>query len=151
MLNFVGLINIIMNKNFTGGDWCFCEFKLQQIQKMDGERITSVSDGYISLSGNDLSDKCFPLDMNFKTISDEFFYWHRKFHDLQNTALNYPDLHRELVSRWIEVCNRKDEEDFINESFSKLSNFYNEVINKVSELQNISVDGVSIFVKNKNK
>jgi hypothetical protein len=61
-------------EKFKKGDWCFCEFKLQQIMEMNGTKITEVSDGYVRHSGSDLSNRCFPLDSNIKTISDNVLY-----------------------------------------------------------------------------
>ena len=30
---------------FQKGEWCFCEFKLQQVMETEENRITGISDG----------------------------------------------------------------------------------------------------------
>ncbi len=41
-------INKINKLKFKKEEWCFCEFKLQQVTETNEDRITSVSDGYFS-------------------------------------------------------------------------------------------------------
>ena len=43
------------------GEWCFCEFRLQQVTETEENRITRVSDGMVSSFSTDLSDRCYPL------------------------------------------------------------------------------------------
>jgi hypothetical protein len=81
---------------FKQGEWCFCEFVLQQVIETEENRITAVSDGMFRLSSNDLSDRCYPLEMIIKIISDEVAYWSKEFHSLKINTLNYPDLNKEL-------------------------------------------------------
>ena len=129
---------------FRQFDWCFCEFKLQQIKEMKGNCITSVSDGNFSHGSSDLSDRCYPLEMKYKVISDEVAYWSKKLHDLDHNSLNYPDIHRALVDRWCEMCDNADD-DKLQDLYTKLANFGNTIINKVRDTRSEYVDGVRIF------
>lgn len=79
---------------FKEKDWCFCEFKLCKIVKMDGGRITEVSDGFELLCSADLSTKCYPLDIDILKISRKVHNWHTIFRALKNYDVSHGDLHR---------------------------------------------------------
>jgi hypothetical protein len=129
---------------FRQGDWCFCEFNLQQIKEMKGDCITSVSDGYFSHGGSDLSDRCYPLEMKYKLISNEVNCWSRKIHEL-NDNLNYPDINRALIERWCDMCDNADDHEKLQKLYNNLADFGNAIINKVRDTRSEYVDGVRIF------
>ena len=130
---------------FKQYDWCYCEFNLQQIKEMKGNCITSVSDGYFSHSSSDMSDRCYPLEMKYKLISDEVACWKRKIHELDNNSLNYPDINRALIERWCDMCDNADDHDKLQDLYTKLAGFGNAIINKVHDTRSEYVDGVRIF------
>ena len=130
---------------FKQGEWCFCEFTLQQVIETEENRITGVSDGMFRLGGYDLSDRCYPLEMNVKQISDIVAYWSKEFHALKNNALNHPDLNRELIRRWVELCDNRDNEKRLKKLYDKLSEFGNSVVRRVRDLNFEEVEGVSLF------
>ena len=115
-------------------DWCFCEFTLQKIIETEENRITGVSDGMFKLGGSDLSDRCYPLEMKVKQISDTVAYWSREFHRLKNNSLNHPELNIELIRRWVELCDNREDENRLNELYDKLYEFGNSVLRKVRDL-----------------
>ena len=133
------------NLKFKKEDWCFCEFKLQQIMETEENRITGVSDGMFRLESSDLSDRCYPLEMKVKQISDTVAYWSTEFHRLKNNSLNHPDLNRELIRRWVELCDNREDENRLKELYDKLSEFGNSVLRKVRDLNFAEVEGVSLF------
>jgi hypothetical protein len=94
-----------------------------------------------------MDDGCYPLEMIIKIISDEVAYWSKEFHSLKINTLNYPDLNKELIRRWIELCDNRDNEKLLQELFDKLSNFCNSVVNKARDLNFEEVEGVSLFRK----
>ncbi len=130
---------------FKKGEWCFCEFKLQQITETEENRITGVNDGICSLGSNDLSDRCYPLEMKVKQISDTVAYWSAGFHALRNNSLNHPDLNRELVCRWVQLCDNRKDENCSKELYEKLSQFGNSVTQKVKDLGYEEVEGINLF------
>lgn len=127
------------------GEWCFCEFKLHQVIETEENRITKVSDGFFSLFSSDLSDRCYPLEMDVKCISDTVAYWSTKFHELKNNSLNHPDLNRELIRRWAELCDNRKDENRLKELYDSLNKFGNSVLRKVQDLSFEEVEGVSLF------
>jgi len=127
------------------GDWCFCEYKLQQIMSVDENRITEVSDGFFRMSGHDLSDRCFPLDLKIKRCSDTAEHWSNKFHNLKNNGLNHPDLNRKLIDLWVDACNNIGDDIELQKSFDKMDEFGKSVCSKVSELNYEEVEGVRLF------
>lgn len=127
------------------GDWCFCEFKLSQIINTEENRITEVSDGNFRTSSYDISDRCFPLDITIKRFSDTAEYWSKKFHELNYSALNHPDLNRELVSRWVEMCKSKNDEAKWKELFDDLYKFGNGIIKRVNELKEEKIFDIKLF------
>ena len=130
---------------FNKGDWCFCEFKLQQIMEMDEDRITETSDGNFRLGSNDLSDRCYPLEMEVKQISDSVAHWSKEFFNLKSGALNHPDLNRALIERWVEMCEIRENRKLLTKLYERLDEFGMSVIRKAKDLRYEQVEGVSIF------
>ena len=129
---------------FNKGDWCFCEFKLQQVQEIEDDRITRVSDGHFTMSGRDLSDVCYPLNMRIKLISDTVAYWSAEFHNLKYYKLNHPDLNRELIKRWIEMCECTQNND-LETLYENLNNFVLKVIDKVKKSDFSEVECIELI------
>ena len=134
-----------MQLKFKKEDWVFCEFKLQQIMETKENRITEVSDGTFRMSGHDISDRCFPLTLSIKIVSDTTSYWSKQFHEAKCNVLNYPDLNRALISRWAEICENIDNEKDVTEKLEELSKFGNSVMKKIYNLQYEEIEGVRIF------
>ena len=130
---------------FQKGEWCFCEFRLQQVTETEENRITRVSDGMFSSFSSDLSGRCYPLEMDVKCISDAVAFWSVKFHELKNNSLNHPDLNRELIRRWAELCDNRKDEKRLTELYDSLNNFGISVLRKVQDLSFEEVEGVSLF------
>ena len=130
---------------FQKGEWCFCEFRLQQVIETEENRITSVSDGVIRSGSSDLSDRCYPLEMDVKCISDAVAFWSIKFHELKNNSINHPDLNRELIRRWVELCDNRTNENRLKELYDSLNSFGISVLRKVEDLSFEEVEGVSLF------
>lgn len=86
VLRYISELEAVVKNNavkFKQGEWCFCEFALQQVMETEENRITGVSDGMFRLSGHDLSDRCYPLEMKVKQISDIVAFWSKEFHALK--------------------------------------------------------------------
>lgn len=130
---------------FRQNDWCFCEFKLQQIKEMTGDKVTQVSDGYFSHSGSDLTDRCYPLEMRYKLISEEVSHWSRKIHDLNNNSLNHPDINRALIEKWCDMCDNVDDNEKLQQQYNSLADFCRAIISKVQDARSVFVDDVRIF------
>lgn len=133
------------NLKFKKEEWCFCEFKLQQVMETKENRITGVSDGMFRLGSSDLTDRCFPIEMTIKQISDTVAFCSKEFHSLKNNSLNHPDLNRELIKRWVEMCENKDDKEKLDELYTKLHSFRESIINKVRDLNFEEVEGISLF------
>jgi len=132
-----------MNK-FKVGNWCFCEFKLQQIKRIEDGEIMGVTDGLFE-HGGQLTDRCFPMDMKVKIISDNVMYWNNEFFKLKNNALNHPDLNWKLIDMWVKMCHNKDNEKKLKELYEKLNAFGDAIVRKVKDFGLEEVDGVRIF------
>lgn len=130
---------------FKKGDWCFCEFALRQVTETQDDRITEVSDGMCILGSHDLTDVCYPLEMKIKQISDNVAYWEDKFHELKNNALNHPGLNRELIKRWVELCDNRHDQQKLDKLYKSLYKFGSAVIRKIEDLRHEEIDGVNLF------
>lgn len=130
---------------FKKGDWVFCEFVLQQVKSTADDRINGVTTGIIEMGGRDLSDRCFPLNMDIKVVSDAVAYWSKKFHAIKSNSLNHPDLHRALVDIWVEMCENIGNEKKLKILYDKLDKFGAEVESAAENLQYVRVDDVRIF------
>ena len=134
-----------MKLDWKEGDWCFCEFKLQLIKKTsiysDAITVNEVSDGHCSHSGSFLNDKCYPLDIMIKRISDIFLYYSDKLHAHDDVEFKrvFPDIYRELVKRWCLCCDDKDDKKKIKKHYSQLQTWYYETVNDIKGLRNIKL------------
>jgi hypothetical protein len=133
-----------MEQQFQVGDWCFCEFKLQQVKRIEGSRILEVSDGYLSCSSYDLSDKCYPLDFSVKRISETVEWYKNRLHDLK-MDLNFSAIGKELIRRWCEMCDARNDDDKIKILDIELQQFYGAIAERVYALKNEQVAGVRLF------
>lgn len=136
-----------MEPKFKEGDWCFCEFKLQQVQRTQDNRINAVSDGRFEMSSYDLTDKCYPLSLVIKNISDSVAYHSNKFHSIKSNSLNHPDLNRKLIELWIDMCEAADHEKQLKIKYEALDRFGEAVINAVKDIRATVIDGVNIFTR----
>lgn len=137
-------VNVITRKV---GDWVWCEYKLQQIAEMNGERVTSVSDGYFSHGSRDLSDRCFPLDMSAKLVSEGYAAAYARIREKAGALnLNYPDLHWWFVDAWCIAMGGRNVADSLKASYARLHEFEHKVIAACEAARRHAVvDGVSLF------
>ncbi len=134
-----------MKHEFKVGELCFCEFKLQEIQEMENGKVTQVCDGTFVHYGSDLSDRCFPVDIKIKVISDIASYWSDRIHALNNWSLNHPDIHRYIISKWVDMCNNYQDKAIVDKLGSELSDFCKKIIESVEDSKSLEVDGVKLF------
>jgi hypothetical protein len=130
---------------FKKGEWCFCEFTLKQVTETNGNRITTVSDGYFSHGSYDMSDRCYPMEMKVKVISDDVNYWHNQFHQLKHNSLNHPDLNRALIEMWVDMCENRNDEEKLKKLYEKLNTFGQDVVNRVQNIKDEIVGNVKLF------
>jgi hypothetical protein len=134
-----------MNKTFKVGDWVFCEFVLQQIKEMNGDKVTGVEDGNFSMSYSDLNDRCFHLSLPIKRISDAVNYWSKKLHEIKNNSVNHPDLNRELIRRWAVMCQNSEDENAAKAGLESLRKFCENVVSMFDGLADMRVDGIPLI------
>jgi hypothetical protein len=132
-------------KGFKEGDWCFCDFELQQITEIKDGLIKETKNGYLSHGGHDLTDDCFPLDLSVKNISQTVMGWRNRFHNIKNNSLNYPDLNRKLIGMWRFMCENKDDVEALRELYDELDDFGNSIVQATDDLSTMEVGGVKLF------
>lgn len=112
------------------GDWTFCEFKLQQIEEVEDGRVTVVSDGHFSLSSRDLADRCMPVSLSMKRISDEYASVSHRLHRVGSSGLNYPDINRWLIAAWVDACREPENRAAIDAHYKLLGQFMRDMLDK---------------------
>lgn len=126
------------------GDWCFCEAELSQISEMEGDRITGISNGIIHHGSNSLNDRCFPLSLETKNISDEVEYWQRKIREAsKRIALNWPQISEWFITHWCTAVLAKG--DARKVAMKDIATFAEQVIEKCEEGNDIRVGGVLLL------
>lgn len=137
-----------MKNIFKVGDWCFCEFKLCQIGRMEGNKVIEITTGWVRMNSSDLSDRCFPMSLAVKTFSESVDAEYERLRKASKN-LNFPDLHREYVRRWVDICDCLMEDDIetANELFKEVVWFTDKVLEKVETLKDITVCGINILRK----
>jgi len=131
--------------SFKKNDWVFCEFKLQQIEKVKNGRVVEVGDGHFCTSSWSMNDRCFSLNKTVKCISDTFAFWHDKLFQEGNRDLNFPNIQNWLVEKWCEVCNVKDNKEALRAGISELEDFAKRILSSCEEQRAIEVAGVKVF------
>lgn len=131
------------------GDWVFCEFKLKQIKKMEGDRVISVTDGYFETSSYSMNNSIFPMTKRIKVISEEFERSYQKLHDNSGRLnLNFPDFNRWYIETWAKTCKKSTDDNFVELSYKKLYEFEKAVLDEIKNLGNIRIGDVFLFRQN---
>ncbi len=134
-----------MSHKWKVGDWCFCEMKLQQIKEMEGERVTCVTDSFFSLGSYDLSDRCFPLDLLVKNISDCFVTFQERIRSQDRVLkLNWPDINRWFVVKWVDACAIRNDKERLTLLMDEAEKFAHDIINKMCDANRLEVGGVAL-------
>lgn len=134
-----------MEKIFSKDDWCFFEFKLVQVREVKDGCVQSVVDGKFQHSGLDLSDRCYPMELSIKAISDSVAFYYDELHKIKSLNLNYPDLNREYIRRWVELCDNRKDECKMKRLWESLRNFHQGIIETVNQTKQTEIEGVQIF------
>jgi len=108
-----------MKKKLKMYDRVFYNFERHTINGMKGDRITSVSIGRTSISGFNLC--CYPDEPIIESISNRVRKLNDEFSYLQDSNINYRDFNRELVNRWCEMCENKDNSKELERLYESLS------------------------------
>jgi hypothetical protein len=131
---------------FNPGDWCFCEFELRQIKEMSDDRITCVTDGYFSHGGNDLADRCFPIEMKIKQSSDEVETWYKDIRQVAGKLnINYPDIRQKFIELWVHLCENTEDEILYTKYWKELQEFGSDLSRKLGEMKYEEVHGIKII------
>jgi hypothetical protein len=127
------------------GDWLFCEFNLQQIKEMRGNNITTVTDGFFSLSSSSLNDRCFPLEKRVKVISDGFDEWSKRIHREGHRSLNFPAINQWLIKKWRELCLARDDDDVLEKGIREVDEWCSNLLSRSKELLSETIGGIKMF------
>src|SRR5258708_784432 len=120
------------------GDWVFCEFDLVEIREVAADgRVTMLADGMFERSVYDFRDRIFPLTRRGNRIVAHFQIASRDLHTMHN--LNFPDIHRELVARWVKAMAGSDE------VATEVVNALREWVREIDRARDVVVGGVSVF------
>jgi len=133
-----------MKNQFNVGDWCYYDFDLKQVVRIEDGRVYEVTDGYFN-HGGDINDHCFPIDLQVKVISNDVEYWYKEFHKINNNGLNIHGLIDRLTEIWVEMCENKDNKQKLSELYDKLNNFGDQVVRKVRDISFENVDDVKLY------
>lgn len=130
---------------FNVGDWIFCNLALHRIEEMRGDDITTITDGFFSKGSSSWNDEAFHLDIRIKVISANFEGQKDKLHREGNRQLNFPDIHRWLVKKWVAACRVKDDTETVNAAISELDEWTHNILNRCQELNREEVGGIRLF------
>lgn len=115
------------------GVWCYADFKLVQIQGDAGigvETLEPTSFGAIR-SGTTRSN-CFPITMHSAKTSALLQYVSDRLHDVNRKRkqyiFNFPDIHRKLVSMWVELCKMNPDSEEFGSAIKELEKFQNVIL-----------------------
>lgn len=134
-----------MSTPYKVGDWLFCEFKLQQVTDIENGHVSGVTDGWVRGCGR-FDDLCFPLDLEVKRISGAYEAWSTRLHRDGLPNLNYPDIHRWLVSHWCKTCAGRADQNFVTRQLGELEAFAKDILRRCDELRQERVaQGVKLF------
>lgn len=110
----------------TAGDWVLFEFELNQVAK--AEPRFELTDGLARISGNHLDERCRPLTLENKRISDYYDWNSTRLHSEGVSGLNYPDIHRWLVQHWLVTCDAAESDR--SQRIEELNKFVESILTK---------------------
>lgn len=133
-----------MKRSFKENDWCYYNYKLSQILKIEDGNITGVTDGYFTSGGNN-TDNCYPLTIDIKLISEEVNTIYNMIHNLNFKSLNFPEIHYKLVQMWKYMCDNYNDNELIGKMYIELKDFYNKINDSVKSLREYKVLDINIY------
>lgn len=133
-----------MEKQWNVGDMCFYEYELSQIKRVEHGHVKSITTGYIESSGSYFNDRCFPVTLGIKLISDHVESWSKRFHAIKMN-INHPDLHRKLVNYWINMCLVAEDRKNLDVRRNEFDSFCESVMVKIREAERINVGEFNLF------
>ena len=134
-------------KEFKEGDWCFHEFRLCQILKVENGRVKSVTDGYVDIGG-DSTNECVPMSIEAKNISDMVADEYDALHKLAgNMNLNFPDIHATFVNYWLSLCdyNQQKKASLYETAQKHLFELSKAIKDKITVMKGEEVYGIPIL------
>lgn len=129
---------------FNKGEWCYCDFRLQQVTETSGARITETFDGIVRSGGYDKSTECYPITVDIKLVSEFIEDLNNKLRGIGN-RLNWPEISKALIERWVLLCESIGDAEELKSQYNSVTNFCKVIIEKHTELKNTYVEGVRIF------
>jgi len=127
------------------GDWCFHDFELYQIQRIEDGKVRGLTNGVIDTSATDFSDAIFPLTLVNKVISEGVMRYWGELKNLERVSLNYPDLHREYYRRWYEIITTEAHGEKTTPLWDNFRLFQKELINNIKYHEHASLNGIRIY------
>lgn len=131
---------------FNLGQWIWCEHKLQQIKEMEDDQVTCVTDGYLSISSRSINDRCFPMDIRAKLVSEEYAGAYDRLHKTgRGLNLNFPDIHRWFVAEWAGVMQKRHDDEAVKSGYERLRTFERELTDAVEKAAATTAGGLRLF------
>ena len=133
-----------METKFKIGDWVYSDYELCQVKEMEGEKVYSVTTGFINTTGFNMNESIYPIALDIKVISEGVQSCSKRLHAIK-LNINHPDLHRELVRRWHELIEWRDHQTKSKTLWDSLYEWVNKIERKCNDLKYDEIDGVKIF------
>lgn len=129
------------------GDWAYRGYELVQVKELYKDKVTCVTTGFISMSGNIDEELC-PQNIENKIIAQTLAtYWDRIRTARGSVGLNHPDLSRRFEDfAYRAMTSTDDERVKIMEAASK---FQGDCSEKMDEMTQARVDGTYLFNRNR--
>ncbi len=131
---------------FNLGEWCFYEFKLHQITETINGKIVEITDGIRFIREEDINDKCYPISMITKQISESVAYCKTDLDNIKNKLFDNKVLNKELIRAWLEMCENKDNKDKLEELYTRLHFFRHVIKTKSKEIERITLQ-INEYIK----
>lgn len=139
--------------NWKKGDKALFEHKQVTITDVEDGHVWSVSDGMFSTSGNNLTNRLFPLSDKGLEIAKTYEDWYNSLYKLAETMnLNWPDISGHTDDMFEEsmrmlIGNGGETSEGLSGSLLKAAEFFAATIAKINFVKNLTVDGIQIFIR----
>jgi len=132
-------------------DFCYNEFEMKEIIKIQDGIIKELCDGYFISSCSNFNKEIFPISLKVKKISEIYSENYNKLSQIEMNkgckGINYPVIKNYFNNHWVKTCAYVQESaDYdVASRLNEINKFTTDILDEYNNRKNIKINNVSIF------